>query len=275
MRTFQLVDNNGSTYDITVKDKAFFHNITGLGYERDAEYQRVKDRYTVLADNLTQPEIKGAVRFFKPGAEDEYFRFAQFCQNPPIKMVYNPGHGEYYRWGRIVKVERSDGIDALTANISFRPTTPWIKDVNVNNDNLITDGKTYDYTYDYTYSDTIQGSVIIDSDSFQSSPIKLTIYGEVVNPQWRHYVNNRLVTMGQVNVTIPINHKLVIDTTVIPYSIKEYNMANQLIADRYQYSDFSTGRFIRLENGVNLISAAGDGGASALKVEAQIEYATV
>lgn len=275
MRTFTLVNNDGQTYDITSKNDGFFYNVSGLGYERDTEYQRVKERYTVLSDMLNMPPIVGTVRFFKPNMEQKYFAFSQFCQNSPIKMVYNPGYGEFYRMGRIVKVERSDGENVMTAKVTFKPTTPWIKDVNVNNDNQITDGKTYDYEYDYTYSDTIQGAVIIDSDSYQDSPIKLTIYGEVVNPIWRHYVNNKLMITGQVLATIPINHKLVIDTTTSPYSIKEYDMANLLIADRYQNSNFNTDRFIRLENGVNLITAAGTGGAAALKVEAQIEYATV
>ena len=275
MRIFKLVDNDGNTYDITVKDKAFFYNVSGLGYEREIESQRIEDRYAILSDKLSQGNIEGTVRFFQPGAEAEYFRFAQFCQNSPLTMQYDPGHGMYYRKGRVAKIDRNDGNDFLTIKVSFKPTTPWIKDLNVNNDGQIVGGKVYDYDYDYTYSDSVEGSIILTSDSYLSSPCKLTIYGEVVNPIWRHYVENKLVTVGQINATIPINHKLVIDTTVIPYSIKEYDMANQLIADRYQNSDFSTNRFVRIERGENVISAAGDGGASALKVEAQIEYATV
>lgn len=275
MRTYKLVDNDGNTYDITAKEKAFFYNVSGLGYEREIDTQRIEDRYAVLSDKLAQIIIEGTLRFFKPGAEEEYFKFAQFSQNAPITLLYNPGHGEYYRKGLISKIERNDGPDILTIKVSFKPTTPWIKDLNVNNDGQIVGGKVYDYEYDYTYSDSVEGSIILTSDSYLSSPCKLTIYGEVVNPIWRHYVENKLVTIGQINATIPINHKLVIDTTVIPYSIKEYDMANQLIADRYQNSDFSTNRFVRIERGENVISAAGDGGASALKVEAQIEYATV
>ena len=275
MRIFKLINNDGETYDITVKNKAFFYNISGLGYDRNVESQRVADRYEFLSDTLTQGSIEGYVRFFQPGAEQEFFKFAQFCQNAPLTMKYNPGYGEYYRKGRVIKIDKKDGSDALTIKITFKAGTPWIKDVNINNDNQIVGGKVYDYQYDYQYSDSIEGSIILNSDSVLSSPCKLTIYGEVINPIWRHYVENKLVAIGQINATIPINHKLVIDTTSNPYSIKEYDMANQLIADRYPNSDFSTNRFIRIERGENLISAAGDGGVAALKVEAQLEYATV
>ena len=275
MRTYTLINNDGETYDITVKDKAFFYNVSGLGYERDIDTQRIEDRYAVLADKLNQVNIDGTIRFFQPGAEQEYFNFAQFCQNAPLTLVYNPGHGSYYRKGRVAKIDRKDGTDTLEIKVSFKPSTPWIKDLNKNNDNIVSGGKVYDYTYDYTYTDTIEGSIVMESDSYLSSPCKLTIYGEVVNPVWRHYVNNQLVATGKVNATIPQNHVLIIDTTSNPYSIKEFDMMGTLIADRYADSDFSTERFIRIERGDNLISAAGDGGVSRLKVEAQIEYATV
>ena len=77
-------------------------------------------------------------------------------------------------------------------------------------------------------------------------------------------------------MTVPANHKLVLDTTSIPYTIKEYDLANQLIADRYQASNWNTERFFTLKYGVNTITVSATGASNiSLGVEAQIEYATV
>ena len=104
-----------------------------------------------------------------------------------------------------------------------------------------------------------QNTLMIDSDSHGDSPCKVTVYGPCTNPVWKHYVNNVLydpadadivllfhagqgkhrdrVPIGRYYVNnvlyetgryegnIPDGHKLVIDTTQIPYSITERGAA--------------------------------------------------
>ena len=81
---------------------------------------------------------------------------------------------------------------------------------------------------------------------------------------------------GKVNGVIEDNRKLVIDTTKVPYEIRQYDLVNNLISDMYQQSDFSTKRFIRLGYGRNVISVSQEGtGNLRMGVEAQVEYAAV
>ena len=72
------------------------------------------------------------------------------------------------------------------------------------------------------------------------------------------------------------DHKLVIDTTQIPYSITERGAMDELVADRYQFCDFTTERFIHLGYGSNRISITHDG-LNEVKVlaEGRISYETV
>ena len=277
MRTFKLYDNDGNSYDLTAKGELFFYGIENLGFTQNAKFQRIEDRFAILENNMAQAKIKGTVRFWQPGAELKYFQFAQFCQNKPLRMEYNPGHGLYSRDGYITQVKRSDGKEAaLTIEIEFSATTPWYKVVAEYNSGEVTDGKKYNYTYDYQYSNAVQGSVIVDSDSFQSSPVKLIIFGEVVNPTWRHYLNNVLQVEGKINGTILPNNRLIIDTTSIPYSIKQVDAYGNLVSDMYQQSDFSMDRFIRFGYGRNVISVTAENvDVVNLGVEAQIEYATI
>lgn len=277
MRTFRLYDNDGNRYNITSKDHAFFYGIDGLGYAQETQFQRIEDRYALLDKHIAQNKIVGTIRFWQPGAELQYFNFAQFCQNGPIRMDYNPGYGTYSRNGIITKIEKSDGNgESLTVKIEFSAQTPWYKNVARYNDGSITGGKVYNYTYDYTYLQSAKNTVTIDSDSHQSSPVRLVVLGPAVNPSWRHYINNVLVTSGKVNGTVLTNNRLIIDTTSIPYSIKQVNALGELVSDMYQQSDFSTNRFVRLGYGRNTVTFSADNtNTLTVGMEAQIEYATL
>ena len=277
MRTFKLFDNDGNSYDVTTKNDLFFYGIDGLGYKQTTEFQRIEDRYALLSNYTAQGKIKGTLRFWQPGAEVKYFEFAQFCQNSPIRMEYNPAYGTFSRSGIITAIERGDGTgESLEVTIEYTAQTPWYKNIAEYNDGIIIGGKVYNYEYDYTYSEAVINSVTIDSDSYQSSPVKLIIFGPATNPTWRHYLNNILQTSGKINGSVLANHKLIIDTTSIPYSIKQYDMQGNLISDMYQQSDFATSRFVRFGRGRNTVAFSADNTNKLnVGVEAQIEYATV
>ena len=277
MRTFKLFDNDGNSYDVTTKNDLFFYGVDGLGFTQATEFQRIEDRYALLDSYTAQGKIKGTLRFWQPDAEQKYFDFAQFCQNTPIRMEYNPKYGTFSRSGLITKIERGDGTgNSLEVTIEYTAQTPWYKTITRYNDGIIVGGKVYDYTYDYTYSEAVVNSVTIDSDSYQSSPVKLIIFGAATNPTWRHYLNNVLQSSGKINGNVLANHKLIIDTTTIPYSIKQYDMQGNLVSDMYQQSDFSTSRFVRFGRGRNTVAfTAENTNTLNVGIEAQIEYATV
>ena len=305
MRTFALIDKDGTTYNITVKDKVFFYGITGLGFEDETDFLRIKERFSLASKKLAQGKIVGTVKFWQRGAEAEYFRFAQFCQNGPLKLRYAPQSGQitksgfshgyveqrtlflpyeyvtrenFFRDGYITKIERSDGVgNCLEAVIEFTAETPWYKKVSeYNYGGQSQDGKKYSYNYSYQYATTADNEITVESDSWQQSPAKIIILGPVTDPIWRQYLDDELVATGKLNGSILEGHRLVIDTTTVPYSIREYDSQGQFVADLYQSCDFSTERFIRLAHGKNRIAVSGlNANAIGVGVEAQLEYATV
>lgn len=305
MRTFALVDNDGNTYDVTVKNKAFLYGVSGLGYAKESQFLRIKERFALARMEFEQNKITGTVRFWQPNAEAEYFEFAQFCQNSPLKLRYAPKSGSltestyknafvsdktlflpykyitkenYFRDGYVTVIDKSDGVgNYLEVTIEFTCTTPWYKNISEYNYGGVSDsGKEYPYTYPYLYTGSVNNEVTIKSDSRQQSPSRIVILGPATNPIWRHYLNDVLVSTGKVNGSILPNHRLVIDTTTIPYSIKEFDAQGREVADLYQSSDFTTERFVRLGYGENRITvSASDTTVIGLGVEAQIEYATV
>lgn len=278
MRQFYLRNANGAEYNLTIPKTAFLHSVSGLGYEEENTYQRVGNRFALLKRRLKQGKLPGTVQFWQNEGHKNYQTFVKFCQFRPIVLVYNPlGNKEYFCRGSVSKVVY-DEKKPLQADIEFTCMTPFFESVRV-----VTYpgdggeyGKIYDYTYPYRYSSATENNVTINVDSTEESPCRLTIHGALVNPEWRHYVNNQLVSTGKVNVTIPSNHYLVIDTTGDKLTIEEYDNMNQFIADRYQLSDFGTQRAVYLQYGQNRIAVDDEGGNKVTVVaEGELYYASV
>lgn len=277
MRTFRLYDNDGNRYNLTSRDHLFFYAIDGLGFEQSAEFQRIEDRFALLESHIEQATIEGTIKFWQPEAELQYFNFAQFCQNQPIMMDYNNNYGTYSRRGIITKIERGDGDgNELLIKIQFKAQTPWYKEIIEYNPGTESGGKVYNYSYDYTYLKGGKNTITIDSDSYQSSPVKLVVIGPAINPSWRHYLNGELMTEGKINGIIGPDNRLIVDTTTIPYRIIQVDALGQLVSDLYQQSDFSTYRFVRFGHGRNTVTfSADESNILNVGVEAQIEYATI
>lgn len=277
MRTFRLYDNDGNRYNLTSRDHLFFYAIDGLGFEQSAEFQRIEDRFALLESHIEQATIEGTIKFWQPEAELQYFNFAQFCQNQPIMMDYNNNYGTYSRRGIITKIERGDGDgNELLIKIQFKAQTPWYKEIIEYNPGTESGGKVYNYSYDYTYLKGGKNTITIDSDSYQSSPVKLVVIGPAINPSWRHYLNGELVTEGKINGIIGPDNRLIVDMTTIPYRIIQVDALGQLVSDLYQQSDFSTYRFVRFGHGRNTVTfSADESNILNVGVEAQIEYATI
>lgn len=277
MRTFRLYDNDGNRYNLTSRNYLFFYAIDGLGFEQSAEFQRIEDRFALLESHIEQATIEGTIKFWQPEAELQYFNFAQFCQNQPIMMDYNNNYGTYSRRGIITKIERGDGDgNELLIKIQFKAQTPWYKEIIEYNPGTESGGKVYNYSYDYTYLKGGKNTITIDSDSYQSSPVKLVVIGPAINPSWRHYLNGELMTEGKINGIIGPDNRLIVDTTTIPYRIIQVDALGQLVSDLYQQSDFSTYRFVRFGHGRNTVTfSADESNILNVGVEAQIEYATI
>ena len=278
MRQFYLKNVNGAEFDLTVPKTTFLHSVGGLGYEEENTYQRVGNRFATLKSRLKQSKIQGTVQFFRNDAHKNYQAFVKFCQFKPLTLVYNPtGSKEYFVRGSVSKAVY-DEKKPLQSEIEFTCTTPFFESVRVVTypDDGGEYGKIYDYTYPYRYSSATQNNVTINVDSTVESPCKLTLYGPLVNPEWRHYVNNELVSTGIMNFSLPVNHHLVVDTTGDKLTIMEYDNLNQFVADRYQLSDFGTQRAVYLQYGQNRIAVDDDGGNKVTVVaEGELYYASV
>lgn len=277
MRKFRLINGQGSSFDLNRKD-SFFHDIKGFGFADATGYEQIGRDFYPLEEILSQGKIEGKILFGGKTPYETYREFARFIRSTPLTLVYQLE--ETFRVSvRVAKLEKAEltlGGAALVSEIAFASQGLFYKSVNKYSNTLSVGGKIYPYVYDYAYSDVSYNSVEIESDSYEDSPCKITIQGPCVNPIWKHYVNNVLYETGAYMGTISSDHKLVIDTTKMPYSITERGAGDDIVADRYQLCDFTTERFFHLQHGSNRIAVSHEGiNMLNVIVEGRISYETV
>ena len=278
MRKFYLINGNGTTYDL-MNTKHWLNQPKGLGVRMGSKYEQVGSNYIRTKKVSKAEAIKGRMMFTGTKQYDNYREFMQFLSVEPLRLVYDPNGTEYQAEIDIDEIEKTE-IDnetgILFCDIELKRMTRWRRIVLQRNDAEVKQGKVYPYTYPYVYGKDTANNVTIESDSPEESPCKITIIGACVNPAWRLYTNGELVSTGSVEATLTAGQRIVIDDTQIPYSIKKYDNNNNMIADLYELSDFSTKRFFFLKRGTNRISIGHDGtNTLELAVEARLEYESV
>lgn len=277
VRQFKLINKKGIEYNLTVRSH-FLHSPEGLGFARDSKFQRAGNVFKRISTRFTQPQVTCEIFFPDPKAYDKYFDFLQFSGDGELTLVYSPSQKAYSATCELSEVQKEERqACGLNVKVILSLTSLWYEIVSAFNDSSeVEGGKIYDYTYDYTYEDSVRNSVSFNSDTYIDSPLKIYIYGLAVNPIWRYYNNNVLVGTGKVSGTIPQGNLLLIDTTVIPYQIKQLDNLLNEVSDMYALSDFSTERFFHMKHGNNRISVAHEG-TSPIKVrtETQLLYASV
>ncbi len=277
IRKFKIINSEGAAYDLNSK-QSFFHKVGGFGFKDNTEFQRIGADFYALEEVFSQGEIKGSIFFYGKKAYERYRDFTKFVRLTPLTLEYvtDDTYRLPVRLAEIDKSELKEGGIGLDCEVTFLATGLFYRSVTKYSETVYVGGKIYPYTYPYTYADVSANTLMIDSDSFADSPCRITIYGPCENPVWKHYVNNELHATGAYLGTLRADHKLVIDTTSVPYSITERGVSGEIIADRYQMCDFTTERFITLKHGTNRISLSHDRLNSVdMMVEAKISYETV
>lgn len=251
----------------------------GLGFENENSYLRIGNRNILIKQKIIQGQIEAVIHFRYKNAYKEYQDFMKFISKAPLIIRYQPYTDDEYKCCCELKsIEKPEKTKTgLEITVKFDMTSLWFKEINMSsNEEEEETGKKYPYQYDFKYYENVKGSILIESDSENDSGCIIEIRGKAVNPSWSHYVNNELVELGKMNMTVNKNQKLVIDTVNIPFSITLKDMNNNVIQDAYQLSDFSTQRFIQLKKGMNRISVSSFGTeVPMIAVRGNIEYASV
>lgn len=267
MREFKLVNSTGAEWNMMRRD-GFFHMPFGFGYARNISTLRAGNTWLISDEILTQKTPSGEMVFLTYKAFQDFVSF--ISKDEPLYLMYKPMQTWYRCRCKVQQLDKGDMTypGVLICPIMFSCFGTWSELVTTYQSALdLGEGKVYDYSYPYQYADTSIYTADIKNGDLES-PVKLHIFGPVVNPAWALIHNGENIASGRVNVTIPEGNKLIVDANPATMEIAEYTRNNIWVADRYQSSDFSTARFIYAPPGASTITAtSASGGAISLIAE--------
>lgn len=258
MRKFKLINSDGSEFDLMRRD-AFFSDPSGLGMDRSFEQIAAGYDFIETDSELEQKTISGEMVF---AGYAQYTEFIAFCAKSPLTFCYMPANEWFYVSCKIEKIEKGeiDQSRVLLCGIDFLCFSTWYSSETVaktaDDPNI---GKIYSYAYPFTYTDTTAGSILINNDGGIDSPCRIHIMGACKNPSWSLIVGGKIVASGKLTIEIADGNKIVIDSSPASAEIAEYTTKNVYVKNLYQYSDFSTARFILIPPGASKLAIQHDG----------------
>lgn len=307
MRYIKLKNSAGAEYDITSKN-ALFHDIQGLGFSEDGQYKAIGDVWVLNSVSNQQSPISGDICFGYEGDPYGTFNlFANFVRETPLTFLYFPnglGGTCYMKRVRVSSLEKGElnEYGVLDCPVEFLPQTPWYTEVSRETSASEVDVDTPGWVWGGTSLTSLplvfepssdvtkrrarfRGEYIkfvqLESDTSKKNPVKLTLYGPLVNPFWTHYVNGELIASGgfvaSQDVSIGENEMLVIDNTDGKYSIKVYRKdSTEVLRDIYRLRNFNLPCFFYMQKGSNqFVISSSDGRVNQIKAEGHVYYDTV
>lgn len=276
-RSFSMINNLGASLNLNDAEGVYFHAVNGLGFSRTQSYRNVGNRWQLVSDDLDQQVVSGELQIVNPL---QYRTIMSFLSETPLTLICTVNGTEYRRSVMCRLIERGEDrtYRLHSVGIEFPCLTPWYRIIPNTTParGLQSNGWHWGITFPVTWASAQSNTVTINSDSTIASPCRLTIYGEIVNPTWLHYVNGELYETGSVDCTVASGNYLIIDNSSDPYEMCVYDGAGNLIQDVYPLSDFTTTQFITLQKGQNQIVITSEGASEVtVKAEGYLYYGTV
>lgn len=204
IRKFALVvvddfDNEQKRFNLD-----FITTPKNLGFEM--EFTTLESRLTTYFTSAREKKLATTLNmlFLSPNAYAKLRTFKNFIQenmNSRMLIEYDDTNEVKYWEGKVQKVgiEELDEYKTLTCPISFLPSTPkYIRKDNVITIRPATTGKSYPFAYPYSYGKSTVENSIFHNTYFDEIPLRVTIYGDMNNPQ----ISLQDVDTGKVYSTV-------------------------------------------------------------------------
>ena len=219
IRNFYLENEKGQQIDFqNISGKIFLYNVTGLGFSKRMEYNRVGTAFVKNKDELDQGVIGGELEFYD-NSYDEYKNFVDFVlQAKSLKLIYIPKTSKktkFYREVDVTQVDKreEDDYNILPTSITFHCKSLWYEENNfVYTVEEIEDELRWDFEWDSRFTDYENRSVLFNNNGHAEAPMLLEMTGYILNPKVSVYVDDELVNELSVETTIDINEKFVYST---------------------------------------------------------------
>ena len=252
-RKFLLLNEVGKEYDLT-NPAHFFANPDGLGFEREFSVMQVGDSFVSVENKLRQQKVTGEMIF---SDYVEYAEFSQFIAGRMLTLAYQPaGIGVWYyrscKVNSLKKTEISHSTGRLHCNVDFICFSQWYESVIAERTIYeVSENSVFPLTFPFVFADKNINEIILSNTNSSEAPCRIEILGHCSNPRWTLLQNGMELLNGKVSVSLDEGESLIIDANVETMRIAK--VTDGVESDAYQYSDFTTNRFVYAPAGLSLL----------------------
>ena len=219
IRNFYFENEKGKRIDCQkINGGLFLYNITGLGYEEEAEYEQIGDTFVQNSKKTKQNQITGDLEFYEM-SYDEYKDFVDFIiASEELKLIYIPktsDRSEYYRDIDVCKIDKSeeDDYNVLPCPISMNCKSLWYKKTTaIYTIEAKSNELRWDFKWDSRFADYDTRKLEYVNEGHTEAPILVEISGHVVNPYIELYIEGQLYQTVRFRTEIQEYEKLLYGT---------------------------------------------------------------
>lgn len=230
IRNFYFENETGKRIDCQkVNGNLFLHNVSGLGYEENIEYEQVGNTFVQTNKELVQNTINGELEFYDM-TYDEYCDFVDFILTATsLRLIYVPKKSnriEFYRDIDVCEIDKTeeDDYNILTCPITVKCKSLWYKEnTTIYKIEPIEDEIRWDFKWDSKFTDYDTRSLNYINKGHIEAPILVEIDGHIVNPKMELYVEGELHQTVTFNIEIQEFEKLLYGTKENEFYINKQN----------------------------------------------------
>lgn len=246
IRKLYLMNNEGIPYYFDYRSSTLITNIEGLGFEQGLSYLKYENMYECIEKVNPLSRIDANLIFLK--GYTGYTKFLDYLKSSKDLRLYYEADTIKYCCIEINSLSKGEIVSGvLSCNIKLDKLSLWLKqsiyEIKVDLNSL---GKVYPYKYPYSYTSSSGGKIKIKNNGAVNAPLKIDIYGEVINPEVKVLKDGILITSLKLYV-----EKVDCSITVDANPINQYMVLieDDVTSNIYQYQDFSMDNFLFLNSG--------------------------
>lgn len=255
IRNFYFEDEKGQQIDCQkLNGGLFLYNVSGLGYEKEIEYEQLGNTFIPNKEKLKQNQINGELEFYDM-TYDEYQSFINFINNSShLKLIYIPktsNRTKYYRDIDFCKIDKAeeDDFNILTCPITINCKSLWYEErtlvynLDPSEENVLR----WDFKWDSKFADYDVSNLVIKNEGHIPAPVLIEINGRVVNPKIELWVEGIKYQTVNMNTTIEEFEKLLYGTKENDFYIRKQK-ADGTIENLFKLDviDFANDNVIRI-----------------------------
>lgn len=249
MRSLYLVDEIGATFEFNYKSGVLISDLAGLGIERTNTYIKYEETYEQVSKDNPITQITATLTFLN--GYEGYKGFISYLRKSTGKTrLFYKADTTKYAFVSIVSLTKTElNFGVLQSSITIDKLSMWLDkktyviEVNVNDYS-----KVFPYKYPFVYSLSYNGEVTVTNSGCTKAPIRIEIYGKVVNPEVHIAKDGLIISSMRLFVTSNNSNSIIVveaESTSQEMSLNN----NGVITDIYKNQDFECDNFLFLDVG--------------------------